>query len=778
MKYQIPPKEILEWADAPLPPISSINSRGTHMIFIERSRYMALEDLYQPEMKLAGIRIHPQHLMQSKSVLYSHLRLHKVGDINALPIRGLPATQKIHQIQWSKDESRMGFSMLEENRLRLWCIDVKKQEGYRVSDIVLNATLTAPFLWHPDNHSMIALTRTPYADDLRNTAEVIPEGPVISTGHKTISQHRTYQDLLKNPVDEWNFSHLCYSKVVRIGLEGQIENIDEGLISRMSLSPDGNYLLVKKIKKPFSYHLPYNRFPFDIVLIRLDSGEKTILEEVPLQDNIPQGFMAVHTGKRNIAWRSDQPATLTFYQALDQGDPAREVAHRDAVYQWSAPFDMEVSPPVEILRTVNRMGQIQFSPFGYGIANDYWYDNHNTKTYLFYPDQPQKEVRILFDLNAQDMYGDPGSFVTQRNEFGQRVLAGDDTHAFLTGPGFRPDGIHPFLDRYDLISGEIERIWQAENKDELVQLAKIIDLDKGELVIRRETAKEFPNYYLIQWDQPEQRVPITDFENPFKGMDEIRKKIIKYERKDGIQLQAVLYLPAEDIIEEKLPLLMWAYPEEYSNRDVAGQNRMSTHEFIYPWSGSPIFWVRRGFAILDDVSFPIVAPEDGKSNDTFIEQLKDNAEAAIDAVCSRYPVDRKRIAVGGHSYGAFMTANLLTWTDFFVAGIARSGAYNRSLTPFGFQGEQRTLWEVPDLYNTMSPFLHADRMKTPLLLIHGQVDNNSGTHTMQSQRYFDALKSLGAEVRLVLLPGESHHYQSRESVMHVLWEQDRWLGKV
>lgn len=778
MNYQLPSEEILQWADAPLPPISSINNRGTHIVFLERPRYMAIDELYEPEMKLAGIRIHPQILIRSRTSFFSHLRVQEVGSPTPVNIKGLPEIQKVYQVQWSHDETKLAVSILEADGLKLWCIDLAKSEAFRISDQSLNASLSSPFSWHPDGDTLIVLTKTKLTDDLHDPDTTVPTGPVVSTSHQTVSQHRTYQDLLKNPIDEMNFAHLVYTQLNRLRLDGSSVPIDEGMIKGMSLSPDGRYLLFSRIKKPFSYHLPYSNFPYEVVVADLTTNDKMVLEEVPLQDSLPQGFMAVHPYKRAFQWRNDQPATLVFTRALDGGDPGNEVQYRDALYQWISPLDENSeNQPQEILKSVNRLGPIQFSPHGYAIATDYWYDTHNTKTYLFRPDVPEVDSRVIFDRNGQDYYGNPGSFITIRNAYGKRVIGGDEHHAYLSGQGYKPDGVHPFIDRYDIKTGEVERVWEAENKDELVQLAKVMDLDARKLIIRRETPTEFPNYYLIRWDQPLVRTPLTDFESPFTGMESIQKEIINYQRTDGTKLHAVLYLPQDQEAGATYPLLMWAYPEEYTDRDLAGQITTSSHEFIYPWYGSPIFWARRGYAVLDNVSFPIVAPENGKSNDTFIEQLKDNAAAAIDAVCDKHPVDRHRVAVGGHSYGAFMTANLLTWTDLFVAGIARSGAYNRSLTPFGFQGEQRTLWEAPELYQTMSPFMHADRIKTPLLLIHGQVDNNSGTHTMQSQRYFDALKSLGADVRLVLLPGESHQYQSRESILHVLWEQDQWLEK-
>jgi dipeptidyl aminopeptidase/acylaminoacyl peptidase len=124
-----------------------------------------------------------------------------------------------------------------------------------------------------------------------------------------------------------------------------------------------------------------------------------------------------------------------------------------------------------------------------------------------------------------------------------------------------------------------------------------------------------------------------------------------------------------------------------------------------------------------------------------------------------------------------MTANLLTHSRLFAAGIAESGAYNRTLTPFGFQNERRSYWEAPEIYNRMSPFMNADKVKDPMLLIHGMADNNSGTFPIQSESYYAALKGFGATVRLVLLPDESHGYAARESILHKHWEVLNWMNK-
>lgn len=775
LTYQEPPKEILEWADAQIPPVARINSRGDYLILLYRERYLRLQDLYAPELKLAGIRLNPITLTRSQTLYYTKIQIQPLGSDECINIQNLPEELRIIHIKWSPDEKKLAFTNIEQGKLYLWVIDFATLKAWKVSPKPLNAILTIPFIWHPDSSSFTVLSRTDLSDELLNRSQIIPDGPVISEGHQTASQHRTYQDLLKDKTDEVNFFRLAHSHLTQINLSGEIKFLgDPDLYDAISYSPNGRYLLLSALRKPFSYHVPFSKFPHWIWILDTMNENTKCIEQIPLQDTLPKGFMAVHTFRRDFRWRYDKEDVLTFSQALDDGNPHQEVEHRDAIYQWAAPFDTK---PELILRTVNRYSHILWSERGYAMGVDYWYDSRNTKTYLIRFVKENIESKIIMDRDYQDRYGDPGEFLTENNQWGRPVLAGNDEYCYLTGDGYNKDGIHPFIDKYNLQSGTTTRLWQAAVGEELIDLSVVLNVNEKKIIIRKETATVFPNYYALNWDKPDHLKQITQFTNPFESLNEIKKSIIKYKRKDGTELYATLYLPDNTDPEVKLPMLMWAYPEEYTDKRYAGQVTSSPQEFTYPWYGSPVFWVRRGYAVLDEVSFPIIGTTANDINDSFIEQLRDNASAAIDAVCDLHPIDRNKIAVGGHSYGAFMTANLLTWTSFFAAGIARSGAYNRTLTPFGFQGEQRTYWEVPDLYHKISPFGHADKVRTPLLLIHGMTDSNSGTFTLQSQRYYDALKSLGADVRLVLLPREGHNYRSRESILHILWEQDRWLEK-
>ena len=377
------------------------------------------------------------------------------------------------------------------------------------------------------------------------------------------------------------------------------------------------------------------------------------------------------------------------------------------------------------------------------------------------------------------MYDDPGYPQTTKNALGTYTLQIDGNSIYLFGDGFTLEGQFPFIDELDLKTLKKRRIYQSAYTDKVEELVTFLDSKKGTVITRIESPTEYPNYYLRNIRNKRAPQPLTAFENPFKSIENVYKEVISYKRDDGLELTGTLYLPAgyDREKKEKLPMIIWAYPTEYKDRNSAGQTTANPNSFTYLSYGNPIYWVTRGYAILDDAAFPIVGEGDEQPNDTFVEQLVANAKAAIDAVDALGYIDRKRVAVGGHSYGAFMTANLLTHSDLFAAGIARSGAYNRTLTPFGFQAEERNYWITPETYNVMSPFMHADKMKTPMLLIHGESDNNSGTHTMQSERYFQALKSFGAPVRLVILPKESHGYAARENVLHLLWEQDQWLER-
>ena len=603
-----------------------------------------------------------------------------------------------------------------------------------------------------------------------------PMGPTITENMGDKAQNRTYQDLLKNITDENNFEQLSRSKLIKVSLKGKISQwLDEKMYRSISFSPDGKYVLVNIIKKPFSYIVTYSRFPNETLVYDLNGKLIKKIAESPLLEVLPKGFMATKVGKRSISWRTDLPSSLRYIEALDAGDPSVEVDYRDKLMNWDAPFNKN---PEFLIKTINRINSINWGNKNFAIVRDIWWNNRNTKTYLFNPSNSNVKPKIISDRNYQDIYSNPGSYVTKRNDYNRSVLLIKNNNLFRIADGFSKEGQFPYVEKLNINDLSTTTIYKSDYE---TKFENIIDFDfeKNELFVRIESKQDFPNYYFRKLSKNNTLDQITFFKNPFESLKKVSKETITYKREDGLDLSGVLYLPPgyDKTKPERKPMILWAYPREYKDKNSASQKTNNPNRFIYPSWASPIYWVTQGYVLLDRASFPIIGEKDVEPNDSFRKQLVSNAKAAIDELDKKGYIDPKKVAVGGHSYGAFMVANLLSHSNLFSAGIARSGAYNRTLTPFGFQSEERTYWEAPEVYYSMSPFMHADKMKTPLLLIHGEADNNSGTYPMQSKRYFNALKGLGATVRLVMFPKESHGYRAKETILHLLWEQDQWLEK-
>ncbi len=776
--YQKPSKEILELADYQRAPSVNMDSKKEYMLLSYRNTYKTLDDLNQEEMRLGGLRINPITNISSTVTYINNLKLRKVKDKNEIQVKGLPENARITNISWSPNEKKIAFTNTTNSGVELWIIDIVSATATKITSDNLNANLGSPFNWMNDNETLLVKVlpknRKPLIDEKKN----LPKGPTVSTADGSKSQNRTYQDLLKNKTDEANFESLVTSELYKVSLSGKSELFKTAdIYAGESFSPDGKYLMLTTIQKPFSYIVPLSRFPQKTVIYDVTGKEIKLVNEVPLTEIMPKGFSSVRKGKRSMSWRTDKPATLSYVEALDEGDQAKEVPFRDEIFVWEAPF---TNSATSFFKTKQRFGGIMWGNDNYAIVYDSWYDTRNTKTYLVNPSNLSAEAKIISDRNSQDIYSDPGDFETKRNEFNKYVLAIENDKAYLIGNGFTKNGQFPFIDEFNLKTLQTKRLYTSTYKDKKEDLLSIEDFKKGKVLVMLQSKNEYPNYYMRNIKSKNSLTQITAFANPFASIKNVYKEVIKYKRKDGVELSGTLYLPANydrTAKKEKLPLLIWAYPAEFKDKNSAGQNDKNPNEFTFPNYGSFVYWVTKGYAVLDDASFPIIGEGTTEPNDTFIPQLVSNAEAAIDAVDKLGFINRKKVAVGGHSYGAFMTANLLTHSNLFACGIARSGAYNRTLTPFGFQSEQRNFWDVPEIYAGMSPFNTADKMKTPLLLVHGDADNNPGTFTLQSERYFQALKGLGAPVRLVLLPKESHGYAAKDNILHLLWEQDQFLEK-
>ncbi|MEL4456395.1 S9 family peptidase [Lutimonas vermicola] len=775
--YQKPPEEILKLVDIQRAPWVLFNDDREFMVLVYRNQYKSIEELSKDELRLAGLRIDPGTNIGSRTTYYNNVQVKNLikKDGKQVQVTGLPADPSLSNFTWSPDQTKLAMTNTVKEGVELWVLDLATASVKKLTEAKINANLGDVINWFKDGNSLLVKMISSNRKDLIDTKAVVPSGPTISVNEGKKAQNRTYQDLLKNKNDEYNFEQLAHSEIFKVGLDGSHNKwLGSGMYNEISFSPDGNYVLVSSLDKPFSYLVTYRRFPSSTRIYDNEGKLVEIISEVPLIEDLPKGFMAVREGRRELSWRNDKSATLIYVAALDKGDPESKVAYRDEVFQLEAPFKGEGK---SMVKTINRFSSVTWGNDNTAIVTDNWWNTRNRKTYVIDPSDNSKNPEVLFDRNYQDKYSDPGNFVMTRSEMGTQVLALNNGTAYLLGEGFTETGQFPFLDQIHLSSLDKDRLYISEIEGKKETLQEFDPLTQR-LLVEIESPTEYPNYFFRDLKN-DKLTQLTYNENPFKSIQGGHKEVIKYKRDDGLELSGTLYLPVgyDMVKKEKLPLLIWAYPREYKDKSSAGQNTQNPNEFTYPYYGSMIYWITRGYAVLDDASFPIVGEGDHEPNDTFRPQLVANARAAIDAVDARGYIDRGRVAVAGHSYGAFMVANLLAHSDLFAAGIARSGAYNRTLTPFGFQSEERNYWEAPEVYNGMSPFMHAEKVNEPILLVHGEADNNSGTYPMQSERYFNALKGLGATARLVVLPKESHGYRAKESILHVLWEQDQWLEK-
>jgi dipeptidyl aminopeptidase/acylaminoacyl peptidase len=775
--YMLPPKEILNLADYASAPTVMMDSKNRYMLFSYRNTYKTLEDLYQEEMSLGGLRINPVTNISSTITYVNNLKLKRTSDKSEVQIAGLPSDCKLSNFSWSPNEEKIAFTHTTKTGVELWVLDLASATANKLTEANVNANLGNPINWYSDSKAVLLRMLPSNRIALIDRKKELATGPTVSESDGVASQNRTYQDLLKNATDETNFEIIATSELYKIDLFGKAELYKKAdMYVSETISPDGKYVMVTTVHRPFSYIVPYGRFPLTSNVYDISGKLTALVNEVPLTEIMPKGFSSVRKGKRSMQWRSDAAATLVYVVALDEGDQAVKVEYRDEVLTWEAPF---VNQAKSLVKTKQRFGGIQWGKENCAIVSDSWYDTRNESTYCIDPSDPKKSPRLIWDRNYQDIYSDPGDFEMKKNNLGKYVIAFEGETALLLGSGHTKDGQFPFIDQFNFLDFKSKRLYTSNIANKMEDLLFVTDIKKGEVLVRVQSKNEYPNYFLRSYKSKGTPRQLTFFKNPFESMAQVHKEVIKYKRADGVALTGTLYLPAgyDRKKKEKLPLLIWAYPTEYKDKNSAGQSTQNPNAFTFPYYGSFVYWAMRGYAVLDDAAFPIIGEDRTEPNDNFMEQLVANAKAAIDAVDSLGYINRTKVAVGGHSYGAFMTANLLTHSKLFACGIARSGAYNRTLTPFGFQSEQRNYWDIPAIYNGMSPFMNADKMKTPLLLVHGEADNNPGTFTLQTERYFQALKGLGAPVRMVILPKESHGYVAKENIFHLLWEQDQFLEK-
>jgi dipeptidyl aminopeptidase/acylaminoacyl peptidase len=783
MAYKQPPPAIAKVLDTPPTPTASFSPDRTRMLMTERNGLPPISDVGAPYLRLAGSRINPRTNGNWRETFARGLVVRPVGGTAETRVR-TPAGAKISHVSWADDSKKIVFTVTGADGVKLWTADVATGAAHRVADLALEA-IDNPCAWMDVAH--LVCQTIPAGRLAAPKAPDIPEGPIVQETDGRKNPAPTFEDLLASPYDEKLFDHYFTSQLAIVGLDGTVAKIGgKGIHSRMSPSPDRRYVIVSTIHRPYSYQVPMQRFP---TLTEIwDRSGKVVrkVDDTPLQEGAPRGFDAVEAGPRNVAWRADAPATLYWVEALDAGNPNTQMAKHDRVLMLDAPF---TGSPAELVSVETRIGGGRGGGRGGGAGPVTWAKpdlalvgetsrrTRKARMWAVNPSSPSQAPRLLWEHATDDRYSDPGSFELARGPFGENVLrmSKDGRNAYLTGTGSSSEGDRPFLDRYDLATGKSTRLFRSEAPF-YENVVAMLDGEGSRVVTLRESVKDVPNYFLRDL-AVNTLTRLTAARDPAPEFAGVKKEFVKYKRADGVDLTATVYLPSgyDKARDGPLPFFLWAYPAEFESVQAASQVSGSPYRFTVPTGR--LLMLSQGYGVMDNPTIPIIAQNGGKPNDTYVQQLVAGAKAAIDKIVDMGVGDRDRVAVGGHSYGGFMTANLLAHTSFFKAGIAESGAYNRTLTPFGFQNEERTFWEAPDLYMRMSPFAFADSIRTPILLVHGMADDNTGTFPINSERLYAAIKGNGGIVRYVQLPAEPHGYRARESIGHVLAEEVAWLDK-
>jgi dipeptidyl aminopeptidase/acylaminoacyl peptidase len=784
-QYQMPPAALQAIVDAPRAPALTLSPKRNLATMVDTPALPGIAEVAQPELKLAGLRINPRTYSPSRFTFGSNLKLLDIDSGKQIEVKGLPPALRLADLSWSPDQRYLAFTHVAlsdkegASGVQLWVVDVAARVARRVGSQSLSYLDGMGFAWTPDSKAMLVQLK-PARLGKAPAIVGIPEGPSLQDSQAGgARQMRTYPDLLKNEADAKLFEHYAMSQLALVDVSGKTRLIGGAdMFGEAELAPNGKLVLATLLRRPFSFIAPVNSFANRVEVRDLDGKLAHLVADNALEEGLPPGNDAVSMRPRQVSWRNDAPATLVWAQAQDGGDPAKSAEVRDIVFMHAAPF---AGKPDVLARLASRFNRAVWGTGDTALITESWYKTRAVKTWRVAPDKPGSVQDLVFSYSSEDRYNNPGAPVTMPDSAGQqRLVLGPDATILLRGAGASSEGDRPFVDRVSLASKKKERLFQSA-APYYENVAAVLSEDGARLLTTREAPTERPNYYVrdLKKSADAQLTTLTTFAHPTPQLKDVKKEQIRYKRADGVELTATLLLPPnyEPKRDGPLPLLMWAYPQEFKSASAASQTTGSPYRFnaISYWGPAPM--LAMGYAVLDNPSMPIVGAGEAEPNDTYLPQLVASAEAAVDEVVRRGVAERHRVAVGGHSYGAFMTANLLAHTRLFKAGVARSGAYNRSLTPFGFQSEERQYWKAQPVYQAMSPFNHADKIKDALLMIHGEQDNNSGTYPIQSERMFQAVKGLGGTARLVMLPNESHGYRARESIMHMLYETNNWLDK-
>jgi dipeptidyl aminopeptidase/acylaminoacyl peptidase len=783
--YEKPPQEILDVLHAPLPPLPSVSPARDVIAFVTPVHYPPITDLARPMLRLAGIRVNPaNNADRSYTRYYTDLTLKRVADLSEEKIQ-LPAGARIGAPVWNANGSKFAFTNETATEIELWVMDMGTRKPARIPGVKINPILGSAVQWLPDQKQLL-VKLVPYDRGAPPASPVTPPGPRIqeSSGATVASSTYEMRDVLKNPHDADLFDYYATSQLALVDpANGTFRHIGQpGLLGMVAPDPEGRFLLVESVHRPYSYQRAWYRFPKLIEIWNMAGEMIEKIAGLPLADQVP--IDGVPIGPRHFSWHPVQPATLTWVEALDGGDPRAKVPQRDRIM-----FKLVSGPAREFCRTKERFNDLEWIEGGtLALLSELDRDRHWLQVFLLDTKRRPVSLQLLWDRSVDEKYGHPGYPLYRLAPNGVAMIMKEGNWIYLDGNGSSPEGDRPFLDRLNLRTFKSERLFRSD-RCSYEYFVAWIDLSAGSFLTRHESPSDPPNFFRRSLERAVlKNVPagescrtstaqaITRFVDPTPHLRGITKRMVTFTRADGIPLSFMLYLPPDYKPGTRLPTVFWAYPLDYAEGGVAGQIEGSTQRFTTIAGTSELFFLLAGYAVLADVAMPVVGPPEN-AYDSFIEQIVANARAAIDKAVELGVTDPDRIGVGGHSHGALMTANLLAWSDLFRAGIARSGAYNHTLRPFGFQNENRTYWQARESYIKLSPVMQADKINEPLLLIHGELDVNPGTVPMQSEKLYEALRGVGGTTRLVMLPYESHGYQALESTEHVLYEMISWFDR-
>jgi len=825
--YRKPPQAVLDILNAPVTPALSISPARNFAMQGAPVRNPPISELSQPMLRLAGIRINPKTNGLHNTTFNTTLSLRHIPEGTEIPV-DLPANPKLSLGKWSPDGNHFAFTNTTANAIEVYIGDTATGKTHKIPNVHVNGVFggrggagggrggadtgggSPDMAWMPDSKTLlVSLVRTNRGPE--PPRPLVPPGPNAQETLGGGRGARTFEDMLETPHDEDVFEYYATSQLALLdAATGKISPIGKpAIIESARVSPDGNYFIVTTIRRPFSYVYPARQFPKEMdvwdrtgkVVHKIASlplgggGRGGAAAPVPAPTDTPAA--PVTPGTRGLQWRPGEPATLMWFESL--GGPQAATPPADAnggrsgrgnqpprpdhILALKAPFS---GAPTEIFKWTQAIGNISmFEKDGLALIESGGAGGRGggggggraggrpAQTFLIDFTHPTQEPRLILSRIASDRYHDPGRPMMKTLPSGERVILADGDNIFLSGQGASTDGDHPFLSRFNLTTLKAEPLFRCDN-DHYEMVEAVLDAHAAKYITRRESPIEPPNYYLRTGTGD--AVAITKFADPQPQVRAITRQRVTYKREDGVDLSFTLYLPPGYKQGTRLPTVVWAYPREFDTPEAAGEVTGSQNRFTEIAGYSQLFFVLGGYAVLDNAAMPIVG--DSRSvNDHFVDQVVMDAKAAIDKAVAMGVTDPARVGVGGHSYGAFMTANLLAHSDLFKAGIAESGAYNRTLTPFSFQNERRTIWQAPETYLKMSPFMYADKLKEPILLIHGEADDNDGTFPVQSDRMYQAVRGNGGTVRLVYLPYEAHGYRARETIEHVLWEKFQWFDK-